>query len=74
MFSAAFTPTTNLEGTIKFMPNLGDTTFQNRADQQRQIRELMLRVQKAVAQGQIRFNPELDRRIREQRQAAERER
>jgi hypothetical protein len=43
------------------------------AEQQRaEIRKLLEQVQRAVSAGQIRFIPDLDRRIREQIRQAER--
>lgn len=54
--------------------NMGETTMQSREAQRAEVRRLMEKVQRAVAQGQIRFNPALDQRIREQRAQAERSR
>jgi hypothetical protein len=45
-----------------------------RAAQRAEIRKLIEKVQRAIAEGRITFNPELDRRIREQREQAERSR
>jgi hypothetical protein len=53
---------------------MGETTMQSREAQRAEVRRLMEKVQRAVAQGQIRFNPALDQRIREQRAQAERSR
>ena len=53
------------------MAILADTTMESRAEQQRKIRELVREVQRAVRDGPLKVNPELDHQIRKQLQTTQ---